>query len=129
MQTAGKKRRGKYFWVNNGKDNILLKTGDKIPLYYEKGKLPTFRGMKHSNKSKEKIRKAVSNIVCYNNGIKNLKLKVGEAPPAGYKAGMLQNHGRKFWINNGVKMKKHNIEQPIPKGWARGRKVKNNAIR
>lgn len=127
IQNAAKKRAGKLIWINNGLTETKHRKDQKIPEGFVAGRIcGMFKGKKHSLNSKAKISNKIFGDICYNNGITNLKIKQGDAIPDGFKKGMIQNHQKFIWINNGEIEKKffHEKESHIPDGWYKGRVYK-----
>lgn len=124
IQEGGMKRVGNYKWVTNGNVTFLHNVNNELPedFYYGRG-LDVKKFEVHNQETKNKISEKIKGDVCYNNGIINLKLKKGQTPPEGFVRGMLQNHKAKIWITDGVNSKIHYVDQKIPDGWKKGRKI------
>jgi hypothetical protein len=122
MQTAFKKKIGKYKWITNGKITFLHNVNNKLPeeFYYGRGS-DVKKCEQHTEETKRKISEKIKGDISYNNGKKNIKMKMGDVPPPGFVRGMLQDHGNKIWINDGVLTKKHNVGDIMPNGWKKGR--------
>lgn len=127
LRDAYERRTEKYIWITNGSETTLHESSLPIPHNWRAGRgfdVPRFA--KHTDESRKKISEAILGDVCYNNGVKNLKLKVGDNPPDGYVLGMIQNHGDKKWITNGITSLKIDKHDPIPVGWRYGRTFNKN---
>jgi len=125
MRKASKKRTGKYTWITNGNETKIHDILAKIPDDWYNGRgSDVAKFIKHTDEARKKISKSILGDVCFNNGVKNLKLKIGDSPPDGYVLGMIQNHGKKRWITNGIISRKIEENGSVPEGWYYGKKFK-----
>jgi len=125
LRESYKKRTGKYIWITTGIETKLHEISSPIPHNWYPGRgsdVP--KCTEHTTETRRKISSAILGDICYNNGVKNLKLKIGETPPEGYSLGMIQNHGNKKWITNGLISRKISQFDAVPEGWSYGKKFK-----
>jgi hypothetical protein len=124
IQNAARNRAGSLVWINNGEIELQHKKELVIPDGFTLGRVKSiFKGRTHSIESKDKIREKILGDICYNNGVVNLKIKDGDFIPDGFVKGMIQNHEKFNWINNGEVERKFFFEREkeVPPGWSRGR--------
>lgn len=127
IRLASKNRIGKFIWINNGIVEDQHPKDDDIPDGFTIGRLKSpFKGRKHTDESRNKIRNNITGDIVYNNGSINIKIKDGDIIPEGFSKGMIQVHKKFKWINNGREERKFFFEEEhqIPDGWLEGRVYK-----